>query len=212
MARPRGVLGSLLGRASNREQRVLAHVLLARAHGNHLRLPRGERARLVKTHAPDLRQALERVPLAHQKAVPGGIADRRHDGCGRGEHERTRAEDNEDGDRADDLVRHEIGENCCHKGDDDDPHRPAVGEVHDLGLAGVGRLHEANHPPDGRVLAHACRGHVERAELVDRAGRHLVPRALVHRQALAGHDRLVDRGLTGDDDAIYGHGLPGQHA
>ena len=94
----------------------------------------------------------------------------------------------------------------------DYPRRPAVGEADDLGLARVGGLHEADHALDGAVLADLGRPHVEGAELVHRAAGDLVARALVHGQALAGHDGLIYRGHAREYDAVDRDRLPGQDA
>ena len=79
------------------------------------------------------------------------------------------------------------------------------------GLACVGRLHQPDHPLDGAILAHLGGPHLKGTKLVHRAAGHLVAHGLVHGQAFAGHDGLIDGGLPGRDDAVHGHRLARQH-
>ena len=92
-----------------------------------------------------------------------------------------------------------------------DPGGPAVCQPHDPGLAGIGGLDQPDHPLDRTVLPHLRRPHLEGAELVHRAAGNLVPGPLVHRQGLAGHHRLVDGGLSGENLSVHWHGLARQH-
>lgn len=185
---------------------------LDRPDGHHFGAAVGEGAGLVERHLAHLRQPLERIAFAHEHAELRHVADGRHDGRGRGQHERAGAEHHEDGDGADDLAGDEPRAGRRGQGDDDDPGGPSVGEAHDLGLAGVGRLHELDHAGERAVLAHALGAHVERPELIHRPALHLVARRLVDRQRFAGHHRLVDGGAPFQDGAVHRHGFAGQHA
>ena len=182
-----------------------------RAHGGDGGGPLGEGARLVKDHLGDGGEPLQGVPLPHQEAVAGGVADGRHDGGGGGQHQGAGAEHHQNGHRPDDLPGDQPGEEGGGQGDDHDPGGPPVGQPHDLGLARVGGLDQADIALNGAVLSHPDGLHVKGAELIYRAAGHLVPRPLVHRQGLSGHDRLVDGGLSGEDEPVHGDGLPREH-
>ena len=141
----------------------------------------------------------------------GGVADGGHNGRGRGQHQGAGAEHHQNGDGPDDLAGNEPRQGRGRQGDHHDPGGPPVGDAHDLGLARVGGLHQADHPLDGAVRAHTGGPHLEGTELVHGAAGHLVPGGLVHRQGFAGHDRLVDGGLSRQDHAVHRHALAGQH-
>ena len=206
------VLRALLSGCRPGVQRLFLRILRQTAHRNHLRRAEGQGAGLVKGDFCHTRQPLERIALAHEKTVPGCVADRGHDRGRRRQHKRARAEHDQNGHRADDLARDQPGQQRGGQGNHHNPGRPPVRDAHDLGLARVRGLHQADHALDRAVLAHARRPHIKRAELIDRAARHLVSLALIHGQGLAGHHRLVDRGLSGGDHAIHRHGLARQHA
>ena len=140
------------------------------------------------------------------------VAYGRHDSRRRRQNEGAGAEHDENCHRADYLARHGPGAGGGDQRGHDYPRRPAVGEADDLGLARVGGLHEADHALDGAVLADLGRPHVEGAELVHRSAGDLVARALVHGQALAGHDGLIYRGHAREYDAVDRYRLPGQDA
>ena len=145
--------------------------------GCHLGGAEGQGAGLVKGHLGDGGQPLQGVALPHQKAVPGGVADGGHDGGGSGQHQGAGAEYHQNGHRPDDLPGDQPGQGGGGQGDDHDPGGPAVGQPHDLGLAGVGGLDQPDHPLDGAVLPHLGRPHLKGAELVHRAAGNLVPAA-----------------------------------
>ena len=208
-----GVLAHAFRAGHQGIQLLFVHLrALDRPDGHHFGAAVGERAGLVERHLAHLRQPLERIAFAHEHAELRHVADGRHDGRGRGQHERAGAEHHEDGDGADDLAGDEPRAGRRGQGDDDDPGGPSVGEAHDLGLAGIGRLHELDHAGERAVLAHALGAHVERPELVHRPALHLVARRLVDRQRFAGHHRLVDGGACFQDGAVHRHGFAGQHA
>ena len=202
-----------LGRGDEREQLVARKPgALKRQHLGHARLTFGDGARLVEHAALHARQPLQRIAFLHQKAVLGGVADGCDDGGRRGQHERAGAEHHEHRDCAQDFPGDKV--HACSRGQraHDDPGGPAVGQAHDFRLARVGALHQARHAADGAVFAHARGDDVDGAELVDRAGGHLVAGLDVARHRLAGHCALVDAGRARDDPAVNGDGLARQHA
>ena len=113
----------------------------------------GQRAGLAESDLLHGGEALKRVALTDQKAVPARVADGGHDGGRRGQHERAGAEDDQDRHRADDLTGNYPRQCRGSQRDDDDPRCPAVGKADDLGLARVGGLDKADHALDGAVLA-----------------------------------------------------------
>ena len=81
------------------------------------------------------------LPMAAMMAVGGG----QHQGAGQKTTRMVTARMISPGDCP--------GDPCRDQGDDHDPGGPAVGQVHDLGLAlAVGGLDQADHPLDGTVL------------------------------------------------------------
>ena len=142
----------------------------------------------------------------------GGVADGRHDGRRRRQHQRAGAEHHKDGDGPDDLSGNEPRQRRGSQRNGHDPCGPAIRDAHDLGLARVGGLHQPDHPLDGAVLAHLGGLHLKGAELVHRAAGHGVPHRFIHRQGLAGHDRLIDGGLARNDHAVHRDALARQHA
>ena len=72
-----------------------------------------------------------------------------------------------------------------------------------LSLQGAGG--QLDDPADDGLLGDAPGLDGQGAELVERAGQHLVARALVHRQALAGQGAGIDGGAALDDDAVDRH-------
>ena len=139
-----------------------------------------------------------------------GVADGGHDGGGRSQHQGARTEDDEDRDGPNDLAGDKPGQGGGSQGDDHDPGGPAVRKPHDLGLARIRRLHQPDHPLDGAVLSHLDSFHFKGAELIYCAAGHPVPHGFIHRQGFAGHHRLVDGGLAGNNGAVHRHAFTGQ--
>ena len=205
------VLGELLGAGRKAIQIHIGVSVRKALHGHHFRRAAGQGAGLVKGQNFHPGKALQRVAFADKKTVLRGVADGRHDGGGRCQHQRTGAEHHQNGHGADDLAGDGPGEGGSGQRDDHDPGGPAVSKAHDFGLACVGRLHQPDHPLDGAILAHLGGPHLKGTKLVHRAAGHLVAHGLVHGQAFAGHDGLIDGGLPGRDDAVHGHRLARQH-
>ena len=160
-------------------------------------------ASLVKGHMLHCGKALQRVPLAHKEAVPCGIANGSHDGCGRSKDKGAGAEDHKDGHGAQDFACDKPAEDCGHEGNDHDPGCPAIGKAHNLGLACGRGLDQTYHALQGAVLAYLEGAHVKGAELIDSSGEDSVSGVLVHWQGFASHDSLVDGCGTGHDNAVY---------
>ena len=173
------------------------HARLAPACGKrhdrrHLRHPLRQRTRLVERDNADGGKALQRIALLDEKAAARRVADRRHDRRRRRKHEGARAEDDEHGHGAQYIARNEPGKGRRHERRDDDPRRPTVGEAHDLRLARVRLLHEANETRERHILADLLGNHFERAELIQRAALDLVAGILVDGHRLARENRFID--------------------
>ena len=144
--------------------------------------------------------------------MPGGVADGGHNSRGRGQHQGAGAEHNKDGHGPDNLAGNKPGQHRRGQSNDHDPGSPAVGNADDLRFSRVRRLHQADHPLDGAVLADFGGLHFKGTELIHRAAGYGVPHGLIHRQGFAGHDRLVDGGLAGTDHTVHRHPLAGKHS
>ena len=141
----------------------------------------------------------------------GCIADSRHN-RGRGcQHKRAGTKYNKDRYCADDLAGEQPGQHSSRQGYDNNPGCPAVCQADNLCLAGIRRLHQADHALDGTVLPYLAGSKVNGTKLIDRTAGHAIAGRFVHRHGFPGHDRLVHRSLTGNDDAIHRDGFPGQH-
>ena len=106
----------------------------------------------VEADAADLGQPLQRVALAHEKAVFRRVADGGHDGRRRRQHKGAGAEHDKYGDGADYLACDGPGDARRQQGRDHDPGGPAVRKADDLGLSGIRRLDKTYHALDGAVL------------------------------------------------------------
>ncbi len=82
-----------------------------------------------------------------------------------------------------------------------------VSQLGDGGFRRAGLLHQADHLGQGGVLPHPAGLKGEEARFIDGGGGHLVPRALVHRERLAGEGGFVHGGLALHNDAVHRDGL-----
>lgn len=82
-----------------------------------------------------LDQPFQRITLPDKEAVLGSIADCRHNGGGRCQHQRTGAEHNKNGNGTDDLSRNDPSNGRGAEGDDNDSCRPAIRDTNNLRLA-----------------------------------------------------------------------------
>ena len=106
----------------------------------------------VEADAPYLGQPLQRVALAHEKAVFRRVADGCHDGRRRRQHKGAGAEHDKYGDGADYLACDGPGYPRREQSRDHDPGGPAVRKADYLGLSGIRRLDKTYHALDGAVL------------------------------------------------------------
>ena len=83
------------------------------------------------------------------------ISDGRHDGGGSGQYQGTGTEDYQYGHSPDDLAGYQPGKRCGSQSDDYDPGGPPVCQPYDLGLSGISRLDQTDHPPDRAVFPYS---------------------------------------------------------
>ena len=134
----------------------------------------------------------------------------------RRQHQRARAGDDQHADGAK-KPRAEIaaGKKKCrqtqrqHRGNE--PDGPSVGALMDSGLFFLRFLDQMNDPAERRVPADGGHAHVERADLVDRAGEDFVAGGLAGRNALAGNGALIHRRRTAGHFAVHRDALAGPH-
>ena len=174
-----------------------------------------QRARLVHHEGVHLAEDLDGFGVSEQHPDARALSGRHHDRHGRGEAERARARDDQDGDGRDERVRHSRlradqrpGDEREHRGRDHGGHevgRHRVGQALD-GRAGALRL--ADHAHDLReqgLGADPLGAHDEAAGRVHRGPDDALARVLLDRHRLAGHHRLVHRARALGDDAVHRH-------
>ena len=140
------------------------------------------------------------------------VSNSGHDGSRRGENKSAWTENDQDGDRADNLSCQNPGDSRCTEGNHNDPCGPAIRYADNFCFSGIGRLDETDHPLNGTVLSHLCGIHIKGSELVNRTAGYFIACAFVHRERFSGHDSLVDGSLTGMNDSVDRNGLSGQDA
>ena len=118
------------------------------------------------------------------------------------EDERARAENDQDRDRSDDIFRRDKSENGDQERCGNQPARPAVRDPLRRRLVLFRIFHHADQFLKGAVFPDLHRFDVDGSEAVDRPAENRLADRFVDRQALAGHDGLIDRGLAGDDHAV----------
>ena len=202
-----GVLRSPLRSGGQGIQLLLCPGRAQGTHRGHRRGPLGKRPSLIKGHLGDGGQPLQGVPLPHQKAVTGGVADGRHDGGGGGQHQGAGAKYHQNGYGPDDGASNQPSHKGSSEGNDHDPSGPPVRNPHNLCFPRIGGLNQADIALNRAVLPHPGGLHIEGSELIYRAAGHLVPRAFVHRQRLSGHHGLINGGLPRQDDAVHRNSL-----
>ena len=181
------------------------------------RAPDGQRAGLVERHDVDGLRRLECVCALHEDAARRAAA-RAHDDRGRRrEPERARAGDDEHRDErrqrvAERRVRPERqpGQRARERDDEHDRHehrRDAVDEPLDGGLRALRLLDHAHDLREERVGADPRHTEPEGAAAIQRPARDVVAGALLDRQRLARHHRLVDPRRSRDDESVGRDGL-----
>ena len=147
--------GMLAARLHARRQAVELRLVqrgVKAADGGDLGPARRQCACFVEADAPYLGQPLQRVALAHEKAVFRRVADGCHDGRRRRQHKGAGAEHDKYGDGADYLACDGPGYPRREQSRDHDPGGPAVCKADYLGLSGIRRLDKTYHALDGAVL------------------------------------------------------------
>ena len=145
-------------------------------------LPVCKRACFVKGDYFYICEPLQRIPLAHQKAVFCGVSDGGHD-CGRGsQHQSTGAKYHQNGYGTYDLPCDKPSDGCGTQGDHNDPGCPTIGKPYNFGFSCICTLHQTDHTLNRTVLTHLCGFHLKSAELIHCAAGHFVPHCLVYGQ------------------------------
>ncbi len=190
-------------------------------HVGHHRRPARKRACLVEREAAHGGEPLHVRAALDEHAAPGAGGQCRHHRHWRGDHERTRARDHEQHQRAiEPRARVAPSSQRRHDGDQRGKHhhgrRVDARESIDEGLRrrafGLRGLDQMDDARQRRVAAQRRRDDLERAMPVDRSGEHLVAVPLVDRQRLARDRRLVDIAFAGHDAAVERQLLAGSHA
>eukprot|EP00035_Acanthoeca_spectabilis_P004797 m.107088 g.107088 ORF g.107088 m.107088 type:complete len:1005 (-) comp12731_c0_seq1:306-3320(-) len=187
---------------------------------------------LVKDHAVDPAEHLDRGAALDEHPEPGAEPRAHHDRRGRREPERARAGNHQRRDEKGKgqqkgrglrgeprLGEHRVPHNQPdHKGRDRDrhhrrhkPRRDPVGKVFDRGLGALGFVHQLDNLVEHRVVADGGGPDGEPAHPVDRAPNDRGPGALGHGPRLARHHALVGVRLPGDHLAVTRDPRPGVH-
>ncbi len=206
------MLGELLRRRCEAVNLIPVKRIRNAFHCGNLRYTAGHRAGFVKGDDLHPCKSLQCISLTNQKAVLCGVSDRRHDRRRCRKNQCAGTEHNQNRHRADQLSGYPPGQYRSRKRNHHDPGCPPVRKTDNPGLAGIRRLHQTYHPLDGAVFPHSRGLHLKCAELVDRTAGYLIARRLVHRKGFTGHHRLIDGGLTGENDPVHRDTLAGEHA
>jgi hypothetical protein len=172
----------------------------------------GEGAGLVEDDGVDPGHGLDRGGVLEQHASPRPEPGPDHHGGGRREAEGVGAGDDDDRDgveqRALRVAAHgQPDEERREPARERDEHEPRGGAVGEPLARRARRLRVADEPDDLReraVAADARRADAQRAGAVDGRADDVAAGHLAHRQALAGHHRLVHVGLAVLDGAVDG--------
>ena len=205
------VLGSVL-ECAREPQQLTAVARGGGDHGSQLHAARRHRSRLVEHDRVDATGRLQHLRPLDQDAELRSAARADEQRGGRGEAERTRAGDDQDGDRrreclagaraGEQPVRERGGGEGQHDRHED--RRNAIGETLDGCLACLRGTHESTDLRQSSVAADLRRPHDDAPAGVDRSADHGVARALLDRRRLAGQQRLIDRGVAFLDDPVGG--------
>ena len=182
-----------------------------------LRLAARERSGLVERDDPNLRQLLDVHAALDQDTRAGARPQRRHERDRNRDHQRARRRRDHEHGRSFNPLHPRSGDRSR---DDRDQH---AGEQHGRAVARAKSFDEAlapsflllrlfDHVDDvrhGVVGERPRRPDLQRAFLVEAAGKHGIADALVDGHALAGDRRLIHAGLTRHDLAIGRHRLSG---
>ena len=196
----------------------LGMVVGQRLPGHQPRLAFGDRAGLIECDGLELVRVLQIHPTLDENAAPrrkSQATDHRHR---RGDHQRTRACNDQQHQGLVERVRprqvHDDRGEHRHQHRDEEHGGGVDGgkPVHELlrGCARALRLfHRMDDAGQGGVAGLCRHHHLQHARFVDGAGKHRVTRCLVHRNALARDGRLVDRAGATGHYAVQRHALAG---
>ena len=197
----------LFGRGGEAENIPLRVCIRERLYGDHGRGAAGQRPRLVKGDRIYFGKALKSICPPDQNAALREVGDCRCDGGWRRQDERAGAENNECGDRADELPCAPPDCACTDECSEDEAGCPAVGEADDGGLLGIDVACQRDHALEGGIRAGPLRTHREDAIGVDRTAHDRIARMFVDGEGFSRHHRCVDGGLSLGQNAVDGDRL-----
>ncbi len=181
----------------------------------------GEGARLVQHHRVDGVEGLQGLGGFDEDAVLRPLAGAHHNGYRGGQPQGAGAGDDQHGHAGGEGLSGGVSGNQPggggDQGDDHDNRDEHPGHlVRQLGYGGLGGgclLHQADHLCQGGVLPHPAGLECKETRLVDGSRGHLVARALVHGEGLAGKGGLVHGGPALQDHPVHRDGLarPDRH-
>ena len=211
----KGMLGLAFQGGGNPHQ--LFRICCAGENVRHLRLAGGEGAGLVQHHGVHPVQVFQRLGVLEQHAHLGATAGADHDGHRRGQSQRAGAGDHQHGNGTVQgkfqIVSRDHPDDERHRRD---AHNHRDEHARDLirqpgnGRFGAARvLHHADDLGQSGILAHLVRTKFQIALGVDRRGGDLVPRALFHRDALAGKGALVNGRPALQHGTVHGNAAAG---
>ena len=171
-----GMLGSLLHRCGQRDNRARGHAV-ERHDVDDLGRPAGERAGLVERHAPHASRTLEMRAAFDEHALARRARKRRDNRNRRGDHQRARTRDDQQDQRAvDPGLPRAITEQRRHDGDSHRQRndgrgvdaREALDECLRRGALRLRLFDQMNDAGQRRIAPGSRDAHVERAAPVDR--------------------------------------------
>src|SRR6266436_8977494 len=169
--------------------------------------PKGKGARLVKGHGVHFGHRLDGRAFFDQAASQGSIANRGDQGRWGGQHHDTRAEDDQDGNGAQDISadppNHRAENECsrCIK------LGVAVEDALNRSFLPLGFLDHAADLTKRGLLAHFGRTHFERSQFVERSREDSIASLFLNCQTLAGDGSLIDGSNSPGNYAIYGNAI-----
>ena len=204
-------MGEMLLQASGKAQDLVLAPAVGGEHAGKTRLRLGQRTGLIKHNGVGLGKRLKVLRTLDHDAHLGSIAHGSHDGDGARELECARVIDHQRRRGLNEATRGERNQ----AREQEVPRDNLVGEVLHmrlaLGLERIGRLHERDDRAElglSRVGAHA---HQDAAVFHDGAGEHVVARAALDGQRLAGQGRLVDHSAPLLDNTVDANGPASAH-
>ena len=214
----------MVGLSGQRQSQGTDFVFTRRCHKpfavNQLGTAMCQRAGLVQRHGLEQPRLLQMNPALEQQSASRAGRQRTDDGHRRGNHQSTGAADHQQHQRLVDGIQPTPAEQQRATQGHCQRQRKYQRRVHggkaiDKALrrraAVLGFFHRMDDAGQRGVLSRGRAAHLQHAGTVDGAGKHAVARPLVHRNALAGDGRLVDRAVPRRDHAIQRDALAGLH-